>query len=96
MGGRGCASGAGALIEVEVRDGFGFGQVVSGRLVEVEAGIGVEGEVVLGRSAGGSEGRRVVGRPRWVRMASTGSAAVMKARMRMSPPQSGQVRGKTS
>jgi hypothetical protein len=54
-GGRGCASGAGALIEVEVRNGFGFGRIVGGRLVEVETGIGVEGEVVLGRS--GPEGK---------------------------------------
>lgn len=44
----------------------------------------------------GERGGGVVGRPRWARMASTGSAAVMKARMRMSPPQSVQVRGKTS
>jgi hypothetical protein len=58
VGGRGSASGAGALIEVEVRDGFGFGQVVGGRLVEVGAGIGVEGEVVLRRSAGRGERRR--------------------------------------
>jgi hypothetical protein len=58
VGGRGCASGAGALIEVEVRDGFGFGQVVSGRLVEVEIGIGVEGEIVLRGSAREGEERR--------------------------------------
>ena len=56
--GRGCASGAGALIEVEVRDGLGLARVVCGRLVEVEAGIGVEGEVVLGRAARRGEGRR--------------------------------------
>jgi hypothetical protein len=60
VGRRGCASGAGALIEVEVRDGFRFGRIKGGRLVEIEAGIGVEGEVVLvlGRSARGGEGRR--------------------------------------
>jgi hypothetical protein len=60
--GCGCASGAGALIEVEVGDGVGFGRIVGGRRVEVEAGIGVgigvEGEVVLRRSASGGEGRR--------------------------------------
>jgi hypothetical protein len=44
------------------------------------------------RGSGGA----VVGRPRWVRMASTGSAVVMTARMRMSAPQAGQVSGKTS
>jgi hypothetical protein len=55
---QGSASGAGAPIEVEVRDSFGFGRIVCGRLVEVEAGIGVEGEIVLRRSAGGGEGRR--------------------------------------
>jgi hypothetical protein len=55
---QGSASGAGALIEVEVRDIFGFGRVVCGRLVEVEAGIGIEGKVVLRRSARGGEGRR--------------------------------------
>jgi hypothetical protein len=52
---QGSASGAGALIEVEVRDTFGFGRIVDGRLVEVEAGIGVEGEIVLRRSAGGRD-----------------------------------------
>jgi hypothetical protein len=52
VGGRGSASGAGALIEVEVRDGFGFGQIVIGRLVEVEAGIGVEGEIRAGAVRG--------------------------------------------
>jgi hypothetical protein len=47
-------------MEVEVRDGFGFGfgHVVSGRLSEVETAIGVEGEVVLRRSASGGERRR--------------------------------------
>jgi hypothetical protein len=55
---RGSASGAGALIEVEVRHAFEFGRIVCGRLVEVEAGIGVEGEIVLRRSAGREEGRR--------------------------------------
>jgi hypothetical protein len=55
---RGCASGAGALIEVEVRDGFGFGRIVGGRLVEIEAGICVAGEDVLRRSAGRGERRR--------------------------------------
>jgi hypothetical protein len=57
-GGRGLASGAGALIEVEVRNRLRFGQVVRRRLVEVEVGIGVEGEFGLGRSAGRGERRR--------------------------------------
>jgi len=61
---RSCASGAGALIAVEGRDGLGFGQVVCRRLVEAEA------EVGLRRSAAGDRGGGVVGRPRWVRMAS--------------------------
>ena len=65
-------------------------------LVDVEAGVGVEAEVVLGRAACGREGRRVAGRPRWRRMASTGAAAVMKARRRISAPQPGQSSGKTS
>jgi len=49
--------GAGALIEVEVRDRLGLGRVVRWRLVEVEAGLGVEAEVALGRSAGEREWR---------------------------------------
>ena len=60
-GGRGTASGAVALIEVEVRDGLGLRQVIVGRLVDVEAGVGVEAEVVLGRAACGREGRRCGG-----------------------------------
>ena len=51
--GRGSASGAAALIEVEIRDGLGPGGIEGGRLVEVEAVVGVEGEVVVGRSACG-------------------------------------------
>jgi len=46
--GRGSASGAVALIEVEVRDGLGLGGIEAGRLVNVEAVVGVEGEVGLG------------------------------------------------
>ena len=42
-----------ALSEVEVRDGLGFGRIVQGRLVDVEAGVDVEAEVVLGRTACG-------------------------------------------
>jgi hypothetical protein len=61
-----------------------------GRLIEVETGIGIGGEAVLRRSAAGERGGAVVGRPSWVRMASTGSAAVTKARMRLSPPPPGQ------
>jgi len=89
-------SASGALIEVEVRHGLGLARVVCGRLVQVEAGIGIEAEVALGRAACGEIGGGVVGRARWVRMASMGPAAVMKAMMRMSAPHSGQVRGKTS
>ena len=40
-------------IEVEVGDRLGVGQVKGGRLVDVEAGVGVEAEVLLGRAAGG-------------------------------------------
>ena len=49
--GRGTASGAVALIEVEVGDGLRLGRVVHGRLVDVEGRVGVEAEVVLGRTA---------------------------------------------
>ena len=56
--GRGWASGAGALIEVEVRDGLGLAGVVCRRLVEIGVGIGVESKVVLGRAACGREGWR--------------------------------------
>jgi hypothetical protein len=90
VGGRGSASGAGTLVKGKSGTGSGFGQVVGGRLIEVETGIGIGGEAVLRRSAAGERGGAVVGRPSWVRMASTGSAAVMKARMRMSLPQPGQ------
>jgi len=51
--GRGAASGAVALNEVEVRDGLRLGGIEGGRLVDVEAVVGVEGEVVSGRSACG-------------------------------------------
>jgi len=47
--GRGTASVAVALIEVEVRDGLGG--IEGGRLVDVEAGVDVEADVVLGRTA---------------------------------------------
>lgn len=57
-GGRGFASVAVGLIEVEVRDGLTFGRVVAGRLVDVGAGVGVEAEVVLRRTAWGRDGRR--------------------------------------
>jgi hypothetical protein len=60
-GRRGSASGTGALIEVEVRNRLRFGQVVHRRLIEVEIGIGVEGEFRPGQSAGGSERRRAGG-----------------------------------
>jgi hypothetical protein len=51
------------VVETNVRclieaGGFGLGQVAGGRLVEVEAGICVEREVVLRRSARGGVGRR--------------------------------------
>jgi len=45
-GGRDCASGAAALIEVEVRDGLGFGQVVGGRRVEIGVVRGTDVEEV--------------------------------------------------
>jgi len=51
--GRSPASGAVALIEVEVWGGLGLGGIESRRLVDVEAGVGVEAEVLLGRSACG-------------------------------------------
>ncbi|MBI4545636.1 MAG: hypothetical protein HY703_10605 [Gemmatimonadetes bacterium] len=53
--GRCFASGAAALVEVEVRDGLGLGRTRGGRLVDVEVvvSIGIEAEVVLGRTAGG-------------------------------------------
>ncbi|CAN5804225.1 hypothetical protein BH23GEM6_BH23GEM6_15990 [soil metagenome] len=65
--GRGCASGAGALVEVEVRDGLGLARVVRGRLVEVEAVIGVAaegGEKIERRE--GKVGAAVAGGPRGV------------------------------
>jgi hypothetical protein len=48
--------GAGALIEVEVRCGFGFrfGRIVGGRLVEVEAVIGVGAGTAFRHRANGS------------------------------------------
>ena len=50
---RGSVSGAAALIEVAVRAGLGLGGIEGGCLVDVEAVLGVEGEVVLGRTACG-------------------------------------------
>jgi len=44
----------------------------------------------------GERGGGVAGRPRWRRMTSMGSAAVMKARMRIWASQPGQSSGKTS
>jgi hypothetical protein len=81
-GGRGFASGAGALIEVEVRNRLRFGQVVHRRLIEVEIGLGVEGEFRLGRSSGWGGGWRGGGQTEVGKNASVGSAAVMKAMMR--------------
>jgi len=52
-GARGTASGAVALIEVEVRDGLGPVGIAGGRLVDVEVAVGVEAEVRLGRAACG-------------------------------------------
>jgi hypothetical protein len=84
------------LIEVEVRDGLGLAGIEGGRLVQVGAGTGVEAELGLGWPRAGERGGGVVGRPRWRRMTSTGWAAVMKARIRISAPQPGQSIGNTS
>ena len=55
---RGSASGAAALIEVEVRAGLGLGGIEGGRRADVGAVVGVEAEGVPGRTACGGEGRR--------------------------------------
>jgi hypothetical protein len=86
VGGRGFASGAGALIEVEVRNEIGLGRVVRGRLVEVEAGIGIEGEVMLGRSPGGGERRRRGGQAEAFEDGVDGLCGGNEGKERMSPP----------
>jgi len=53
IGGRGSACGVMARIEVENPGPARFGRIVQGRRVDVEAGIGVEADVVPGRTACG-------------------------------------------
>jgi hypothetical protein len=75
----------GALIEVEVQDGFGLDL-----LVEVKAGIAVESDTCWGGQRAGERGGAVVGSPKWMMTASTlGSGGEGE----MSAPQRAQVRG---
>lgn len=96
----GCfASGAAGLVELEHGDRFGVGRVEGGRLAVLVGELGgalieVEGEfwgARAGESGGGREGR-----PRWSRIAWTGSSGVRKAMMRSGPPQLEQSKGKSS
>jgi hypothetical protein len=43
------------MVEVEARDGLRVGGIEGGCLLEVEQQVGVEGRLVPGRRAGGSE-----------------------------------------
>ena len=76
------------LVEVEVRDGLGVGEVEVGRLVEEE--------LALGRGARGGERRKSVGKLEMEEDGLDGGGIGEEAGIFISPPQAGHRSGSTS